>query len=504
MNNENIKVLLINPPSPTKSDFLPLGLGYLGAILEKIGCNVSVIDACARHDEHSIEEVFESARILSPNVIVVTIFSNHAKNNYKLTNMLSKLPSLVVVGGPHPSILPHEVLKYSGANIVVRGEGEDTICDIIEYVKGNMELENIPGISHYVHENEIVDNPARMLIKDLDSIPHPARHLSDASNYDFEYLGGMITSRGCPSSCTFCASLAMGKSYRFRSPQNIINEMLYLRDNYGVNKFFFQDDAFTVNKDRLYQLCNMIIDRDDFNPKWTCVTRVDFITQDMLNKMKEAGCVEIHVGLESGDTNLLIKHRKGISIDSIRRAVRWMHVAGIKSQVNFMFGFPEETVKEIKATENLIKELAPYTDQFSKGGVLIPYPGTEIYNRWHDKYSFTEWWLNDKYVEEYTSADLKVPIFRRFGDMFLDDPVLEFDFFKYSKEIESEIRRGIKLKSKCNSMQHSFIRRNVVYVMMYVSYLLYRINPHIENAIMQPIYTLLSKLYINVLKAKGL
>jgi len=490
------KILLLQSLSETQNNFVPLGLAYIAAIFEKEGCEVRVIDASAPYGNYTVQSLLEEIKKYEPDLIGFSLTITFVNYSYQLIKEISKISSaLIVAGGPHVTILPKEVLEH-GAKIAIRGEGEETASDLIKYLNRQIGLPEILGISYIDDKNNIVDNPPRPQIANLDLIPFPAKHLirkedffrSSADNIRYS---NMITSRGCPGLCTYCANQYMwGRLVRYRSAENILSEMKLLQENYGVKIFNFFDDAFTANRKKTYELCEGMIKKLQ-GMRWHCITRVDLVDQNLLRKMKEAGCQHINYGVESGDPETLKRIRKMISLDQVKKALTWTKENGITAGVNFMHGFPWDTKESIQKTRNFIREIQPLVRDIMAGGILTPYPGTEIYEEYKDKYGFRDWWLKGRTLN---SEDLKLapPFFQK---IFFYYDTLSYDYFKYSKEILSEIKKTIRLIGRQNLLFFSkkisrwpfyYIVREMLFILVLISKLLHKINPALERLLMRP------------------
>lgn len=491
-----IKVLLLQSLSETQNNFVPLGLAYISAIFEREQCNVRVIDASAPYGNYTVESLLEEVKKFEPDMIGFSLTITFVNYSYQLIKEISKISSaLIVAGGPHTTILPHEVLDH-GVKIAVRGEGEETTLDLIKYLKGQIGLPQILGISYKDEENNVIDNPPRPQIADLDSIPFPARHLfrrEDFVRSDADYIrySNMFTSRGCPGLCTYCANQYMwGRLARYRSAENILSEMKLLQENYGIKIFNFFDDAFTANRKKIYELCERMV-KEMPGIRWHCITRVDLVDQDLLKKMKEAGCQHINYGVESGDLETLKKIRKMISLGQVEKALVQTKKNGITAGVNFIHGFPWDTKESMRRTRSFIKRIAPLTRDIMAGGILTPYPGTEIYEEYKDKYGFRDWWLRTQVLDS-NNLRLAPPLYQK---IFFYYDTLDYDFFKYNRTILGEIKKTANFIGRHNLLYFAkqiagrpfyYVVREVLYLLVLISQLLHKINPALERFLMRP------------------
>lgn len=395
------KVLLINPPfyRLMNSHFngLSLGLCYMASVLKNAGFNVRIYNADYLNDTKYItqkdllenyenykailgnpyhpiwQEIRKVVEKFEPDLVGITALTG----TYKSAEMIAEIvkshdPKItLVIGGVHPMILPDEVTNNKMFDLVVRGEGENTFLEIARGEK----KENILGLTYRDDNGTVVHNLERPFIKDLDTIPFPARdlYINETESMDYGYI---MTGRGCPFQCTYCASKKIwNRQARFRSEQNVIDELKYVLKTFGTRSFYFIDDTFTLDRKRAKKICQMIID-EGMDIEWICDTRVDTLDEELLNLMKRSGCNRVKIGVESGSDRILKKIKKGINKDQIRRAVSLIRKAGIDFTIYLMIGFPTETDEEVHETIDFARELNP---KYYSLSILAPYPGTEIY-----------------------------------------------------------------------------------------------------------------------------
>lgn len=235
---------------------------------------------------------------------------------------------------------------------------------------------DIKGIS-YRQNGEMVHNPQREFIKGLDSMPFSARDfLLNKDSYNSEDMGLLMTSRGCPYNCFYCATSIWERKVRYRSIDSVIEEIKLIIDKYGTRQFTFKDGSFTVNKKRVSELCDRLI-KEKININWDCNTRVNLVDEDLLRKMKKAGCNSIKVGIETGSKRILKLMNKNITLDQCRNAARLFRKVGIHWTGYFMMGLPSETKEDVYQTLKFMKELDP---DFASFSVYEPFPGTELFD----------------------------------------------------------------------------------------------------------------------------
>lgn len=376
----------------------PTGLAYLAAVLEESGQSVRILDANALNS--SSRDVLQTVEDYGPTIVGITSTTPTFGSAIGIANAVKEAHPeiLVVMGGPHPTILPEETVNEPGVDLVVRGEGEYTLLEIMERYDGDVrKLRRVKGV---VFRNpvtkKLVKTPPRPLIENLDKLPFPARHLLPMDKYRTAIAGNkfqlVLTSRGCPGRCMFCAKFVFGAKFRARSPENIIEEIEFLRKNYDVREIDFMDDAFTCDAERVERLCDAMVEQGIKIP-WRCSggTRVDMVGGRLLKKMKAAGCSQISYGVESGDDEVLRKIGKGVTTQDIREAFRKTREAGIETIAFFMLGLPFDTLETMEKTVQFAKELDPDYIQFT---IATPLPGTAMYY-WVKKHAtkllFTDW-----------------------------------------------------------------------------------------------------------------
>lgn len=383
-----MKILLINPSFKqmygalrvVATDYPPLGLAYLAAVLEKAKHDVKIIDMSI--NQMSKNDLTKFLKNNNFDIIGISFSTPVAKTAYDLIKAIkSNTDDKIILGGPHPTAMPEEGLK-KGADIVVRGEAEQTIVDLITNIKS---LHKVKGIS-YVNKNKVIHNPDRGLIQDLDTIPFPARHLLDNNKYDFldarkKPIGTILTSRGCPFNCIYCCKNIYGKSFRKRSPKNVVDEMQEMIEKYGIKEIHILDDAFTTNKDHAIKICQEIIKRNlQIQLMIANGIRVDTVDAQMLKIMKKAGLYSIAFGVESGSQRVLDSINKNILIKQIKKAFKLSKALNLETWGFFMLGLPEDTIESMQKTIRLSLKLDP---DIAKFFITIPLPGSPLYSQLH-------------------------------------------------------------------------------------------------------------------------
>jgi len=317
MPKTNPKTLLIAPKCDFKTPMMPLGLAYIASFLQKYGFEVLIIDAWA--ENLSFEYLEKRIKESEADIVGVYMLSPRYKEA-KLTieTCRKALPkALIIAGGPHPSAMPEQTLKdIKELDMCVVGEGEITMKEIAEAFKNNFGFFNIKGVA-IRKDKDIIINPRRDFIKNLDEMPLPARDLFPLKKYRTHPPYGrnnpyfsVITSRGCPFQCAYCSKDVFLDNFRAVSPKKVIDEIELLILKYKAKEIHFYDDDFTINMKRAEEICDEIIKRR-LKIAWSCTTRVDLVNESLLQKMKKAGCWLISYGVESGNQNILNSISKG-------------------------------------------------------------------------------------------------------------------------------------------------------------------------------------------------
>jgi anaerobic magnesium-protoporphyrin IX monomethyl ester cyclase len=376
------RVALVNPPYPPEagqSVFLPLGLGYLAAVLEREGYRVDILDC--QTTKFNTQTLEDKLRSLNPDIVGVTSATvTYLPALDVLKTAKAAVPkALTLMGGPHVSILDKEALIDSGnLDIVVRGEGEQTILELAQLVSDDnlQELNKVQGIT-YQKNVEIIHTLDRPFMTDIDALPYPAHKHFDTNRYKLFGVNYMpiITSRGCPSACTFCLARKMcGHVFRGRSPSKVVDELEWLRDEFGAGAYAFYDDTFTFDIKRAFAICDEMQSRNIDLP-WDCRTRVDRVSKKLLAKLKATNCQLIHFGVESGSPEMLKLMRKGTTVELNAQAIRWAKEAGISVAVSLVIGYPTETPEMLQQTIDFLHKTKPDYVYMCEA---VPYPGTEL------------------------------------------------------------------------------------------------------------------------------
>ena len=379
-------VVLVNPMDETEVSTKlglkvpPLNLMYLAAALEKDSAEVNIIDDDLK--QKGPDKLANEISKLDPNVVGITATTASVNTALNYIDSIKKnLPNvLTVVGGSHATFLPEDTLKEcKGLDVVVIGEGEETIVDLTNnYIKnGFKNLNEVKGIA-YKNNGAIKRSESRELIKNLDEIPFPARHLLPFESYGTseDESGGVITSRGCVFNCGYCSSsLIMGKKFRGRSPSNVVDELEELVNKYKIQDIAFLDDTFMLNKRRAQSIANAIKERG-LDISFVASSRVDKVDKKLLESLKQSGMATLYYGVESGSQRILNLMKKGITLKQAENAVKTAKNVGVDILTSFILGYPGETPDEMDKTIKFAIKLDADYSQFS---VLTPFPGTPVY-----------------------------------------------------------------------------------------------------------------------------
>lgn len=371
-----MRVLLINPPYPiVESLTMPLGLLYLAARLEQAGHDVYLEDLqLCRSPLTRLEEALHRHK---PAVVGITSFSINLPIGSKILQKVKRLcPGTITVwGGPHVSFDDREILHlHPWVDVIVRGEGEETLVEVVERVRQRKSLGGVLGITWRGKGGNIQADPPRPFREDLDRLPRPAWHLLKLSQYRaFGDGASLMTSRGCPHRCVFCVGRKMiGAKGRFRKPEAVVDEMEALA-RLGFRRIRIEDDLFTFRRERALNICKEM-DRRELAIRWRAYSRVDTIDAKLLGWMKRTGCERLLFGAESGSPEILKKIRKGITPEQTRQAVKMTRDVGIGVLASFVLGLPGETPQTLRQTLEFAESLqVPYSLN-----LLTPYVGTEV------------------------------------------------------------------------------------------------------------------------------
>jgi radical SAM superfamily enzyme YgiQ (UPF0313 family) len=406
-------IVFVNPPISTTDRYgkmaklgsvtPPLGICYIASFLEKAGYTVSIVDGEVL--DYSLDETVKQVLLKKSKIVGITSTITSFPHAIEVGRRLKQQnPELVLIlGGPYVSALMEQAIEPS-FNYGVYGEGEYTVRELLDYLNGKTDkkISEIPGLIYWDNA-EIRINKPRAYIDNLDLLPYPARHLlpplhlyrPNSQNYQKLPATTLITSRGCPYNCVFCDHSVFGKKYRAHSPEYVVNEIQHLIETYGIKEIWIVDDTLTLNKKRVADICDLIIQRG-IKISWNCLGRVNTVSPELLKKMKEAGCWMIAYGIETGNQEVMDFLQKGITLDEVRQAVTWTKDAGLLAKGFFMIGNPPDTIQTIDQTIAFAKDLKLDYALFT---ITSPLPNTELFEickkcgkvDYSDLSKFSEW-----------------------------------------------------------------------------------------------------------------
>ncbi len=377
-----MKITLINVQTIELNNLVPpLGLMYIAAVARDAGHKVQLLDV----DPNEID-VVEKASTFMPDLIGLSFLTTEFEKACLLSHKLKKTftNTILCCGGVHTTVDTENVLRQFNVDFCVVGEGEKAFIEVCKRIEANQPYEDVKSI-WLLKNSQLIKNPRRELIENLDSIPFPARDLVNFANIYLTLPGvirgkyirstSIVAGRGCNFNCSCCSVNKMfGRQYRLRNYDNVLKEIIYLKKRYGVKGVFFMDSTFTANKKWIMSFCQEII-RRGVKFVWTCNTRANVVDKEILDIMRKAGCIQIDYGVESGSPKVLEILNKKITVQKSISAVKMTQNAGIRVGANFMLGNPGEDINDLQMTFNLAKELkADYTIFFFS----IPYPGTKL------------------------------------------------------------------------------------------------------------------------------
>ena len=500
-----MKILLINPGQymPVKinyplNTFQPLGLGYIANVLLKNGYEVEIFDVLAEGYDH--EEIVERGKYryvgltkkviikrikkFSPNIVGVTIpFTVQAKAGHEMAKLAKDInpQTKVVVGGSYPTTYADLILNDKNIDFAVRGEGELTLLELAKKIeKKGKGFDSIKGLVFRKGRKVLINQPRLPLI-DLDNYSvawelFPMAKYFEAANKikssrSISTFGKrwatIFTSRGCPFQCAFCAGhLVMGRIWRPRSVENVINEMEYLIDKYQIQHFDIEDDNFTLNKKRAKIICDRII-KKGWKIEWSTPNgiRADTVDEELIRKMKESGCVRVIVAPESGNQWVVDSlMNKKIDLNYVKKVVRWCRKNNLLVDAFFLIGMPGEKGEQIKDTIEYARELRKLGVNDCGFSVLVPHRGTEAY-----KIAVKNGWLRNLEADNFIHG-------LSLGKPMIETPYLSIEeveqFFKIARKINPIIPYG-KLRLAILMMirsPHRFIKLTVSYLLKHMGF----------------------------------
>jgi radical SAM superfamily enzyme YgiQ (UPF0313 family) len=383
-----MKVALVFPRLRYPSGDPPLGVAYLAsAVKDKPGVRVDILDTTFHtRPLRYLERAFKENRY---DLVGISIMSSMVMAGRKVAALAkeTKKTTIVIMGGPHPTVMPEQTLADPNVDAVCMGEGDATFSEIVD---NDLDLAGVRGVV-YKTRGEIIGNEPRQPIEDINTIPAPAWELLPMRTYLRNWfqmdsvaravLGtSMLASRGCPFNCTYCQPTLrklFGRSLRKRSPENVTEEIAALVRDYGLKGFMFQDDTFICDPDWAVSVARAVNEKFP-ELVWGCNVRADLVEESMLRELHHYGLRKVNIGVESASQRILDEiYHKRISVDQVKRAVDTAKRLRLNVQGYFMLGAPTETLEEVRGTIKLACELPLDDATFS---VTTPLPGTVLYD----------------------------------------------------------------------------------------------------------------------------
>lgn len=385
MNEETArKVTLVFPRFVYRNMGMPLGFLWVAGVLEKAGYALEFLDGTLLSEAQVIQRIKDSA----PLFVFFSLQSVFADKTFPLIREIKKaLPKTkIIIGGPHPTLLPTDTLKEEGIDIVVTQEAEQTVSELMNVLVAGKSLHEVKGIGFKDEEGKVILTPPRALLQNLDELPLPARHLLD-EKYFREGICSFMATRGCPWTCAFCQPTLdklFGEKFRMRSPENMVQELLetkelFAQKGHALKEAHFTDDGLTYNHIWLKKFCELLIEKK-VNVKWTANTRCDTMPKgELAVLMKKAGCILVSAGVESG--NDFIRNTvldKKLPREKLVQGFKGMREAGLQTEAYLMVGSPGETLETVRETVYLLDEIQPTYAQVT---IAAPLPQTYLYER---------------------------------------------------------------------------------------------------------------------------
>lgn len=368
-----MKILLIRPSERDYStsrlpdslnniqgNYPPLGLMYLASVLRVYGYNVKIIDC--QISNHSSSFLKKEISRFKPDITGISTMTPYFYEAYNIAKLVKSFGSVTVLGGPHVSVSPNDIVSEKYIDFAIIGDAEYNFLSLVQNLekKKRGELDNISGLV-YTKNGKIRINKLNY-IKDLNKLPFPSRDILSAEKYycilNNNKYTTLITSRGCPYNCSFCFKKRFDNIFRKRNAKNVADEIELCIDQYGIKEIMFYDEAFSFNKKHVISICNELISRN-LDVKWEATFRVGDANKDLLKLMFKAGCFRLRYGVESGNQTTLNMMNKNIKLQQVKKAFLITKKTGIETLAYFMIGYIGEGAQSVQNTINFSKQINP-------------------------------------------------------------------------------------------------------------------------------------------------
>jgi len=399
-------ITLICSPLNWDSSFMPYHYLYLGNYIGNRGIQYNIFDYHPNVYCQTIKNIFTKKSMIEvveekiltylrehkPPYIGLAFYTTDYNINMELCRKIKQIYNpIIIAGNVHSSVMYEDLIfEHSPVDIVIRGEGEQTLFEVLKTSKTNWK--NVDGIVFF-NKGKLVINKNRKLLDSSNIEPGKAYEKLDMNYYIRPTTSiirnvltrgvGIYTGRGCPFNCTFCCANMLwnihGKNFlRTRKLESVINELLFLKKRYKIDSFYIMDETFTMDKERVFKFCRLLKE-NKVNLIWAAETRANLVTKELLSKMKNAGCVQIEFGVESGSKKCLKEINKNVKVEDVKNAFKWAKELKMRTFANMLINIPGETENDLKLNDKLLEEIQPTEIVHS---ITTPYPGTQMYEKY--------------------------------------------------------------------------------------------------------------------------
>jgi len=422
--------------------FPPLELLYAAtSARESAGAEVIVIDAIA--ESLNQQQLVERLQQFRPEMVfTITGFEIFEDDVNLIRSIKQQFPGLATAAmGHYPTIFPDETIRAGDVDYVLRGEPEVTLVELCQALCEEKPLDDILGLSYETAAGEIVNNPERARSRHIDELPHPDYGLVEIGRYS-EFLlprpfAVVQTARGCPYTCNFCVR-SYGQKLGMRSPDNILEELVQLRDRFSIRSFRFIDDTFTAIPSRTSEICQRIA-RHLPDVTWSCLSRVDTLDEERVRALKDAGCMRVYLGIESGSQRILEAYGKDYGIELLGEMVTLLNKHKIEVGAFFMTGHPLEEEEDFEQTLRLVRTLDL---DYATIGQTVPYPGTSLYEQYRDQIDFSLYPYRNEWKDPSRREQLEAWERRFFRETYFNIPYVARHAMRFIKNPGTTLAAG--------------------------------------------------------------